>query len=156
MPEIVLIVVFTISLLVLKKTHDRIELAQAGRIGMAAMLVVTGGAHFGFTKGMEMMLPGFIPFKRELVLITGVLELAAAIGLLLPKFTRVTGWLLIVFFILLLPANIYAAMHHVNLQTAAYDGDGPDYLWFRIPLQFFFIAWVYFSTNPESLGKKVG
>ncbi|WP_051663984.1 DoxX family protein [Dyadobacter crusticola] len=150
MPEIVLIIVFTISLLILRKTRGQYELALAARIGMAAMLVVTGLAHFGFTKGMEMMLPDFLPFKRELVWITGILELAAAAGLLLPKFTWLTGWLLIVFFVMILPANIYGAMHHINLQTASYDGDGPGYLWFRVPLQLFFIAWVYLSAiRPE-------
>ncbi|KQS34361.1 hypothetical protein [Dyadobacter sp. Leaf189] len=146
MPEIVLIVVFTISLLILRKTRGYYDPSLAGQIGMAAMLIVTGLAHFGFTKGMEMMLPDFLPFKRELVWITGVLELAAAAGLLLPKFTRLTGWLLIVFFVMILPANIYGAMHHINLQTATYDGSGPGYLWFRMPLQLFFIAWVYFSA----------
>ncbi|WP_439558186.1 DoxX family protein [Dyadobacter sp.] len=146
MPEIVLLFVFIVSLLILRKTRGRYEPALAARIGMAAMLVVTGLAHFGFTKGMEMMLPDFAPFKRELILFTGIIELAAAAGLLLPRFTRLTAWLLIVFFILILPANIYGAMHHINLQTATYDGDGPGYLWFRIPLQLFFIAWIYLSV----------
>jgi len=48
------------------------------------------------------------------------------------------------FFVLILPANIHAAIHHVNLETATNDGNGLNYLWFRIPLQVFYIAWVYF------------
>jgi uncharacterized membrane protein len=150
MPEIILIIVFAASLLIIKKLKGTLEIATAGRIGMAAMLLVTGMAHFAFTKGMAMMLPPFVPEKEVIIYATGVLEFAAAAGILLPGFRVRTGWLLIIFFILLLPANIYAAMNHINLKTATYDGDGPAYLWFRIPLQLFFIAWVYYSAISKS------
>jgi uncharacterized membrane protein len=146
MPEIILIIVFIIALLIIKRSKGTLEVASAARIGMAAMLAVTGIAHFAFTKGMAMMLPPFIPQKELIIYATGILEFAAAAGILLPRFRLITGWLLIVFFVLLLPANIYAALNHINLKTASYDGDGPAYLWFRIPLQFFFIAWVYYAT----------
>jgi uncharacterized membrane protein len=146
MPEIILIVVFVVSLLIIKKAKGAFEIAKAARIGMAAMLVVTGFAHFAFTSGMVMMLPSFIPQRALIIYATGLLEFAAAAGLLLPGFRVRTGWLLILFFILLLPANIYAALNHVNLKTAGNDGDGPVYLWFRIPLQLFFISWVYYSA----------
>lgn len=150
MPEIILIVVFAASLLIIKRSKGTLEIATAGRIGMAAMLMVTGMAHFAFTKGMAMMLPLFVPKKEMIIYVTGVLEFAAAAGILLPGFRVRAGWLLIIFFILLLPANIYAAMNHINLKTGTYDGDGPAYLWFRIPLQLFFIAWVYYSTISKS------
>jgi uncharacterized membrane protein len=146
MPEIILILVFVIALLIIKKSRGTYEVALAARIGMAAMLVVTGFAHFAFTKGMALMLPEFIGQRELIIYATGVLEFAAAAGLLLPKFRVLTGWLLILFFVLLLPANVYAAQNHINLQTASHDGDGPGYLWFRIPLQLFFIAWVYLSA----------
>lgn len=146
MPEIILIIVFITSLLIIKRSKGTLEIARAARIGMAAMLTVTGIAHFAFTKGMVMMLPPFIPQKELIIYATGMLEFASAAGILLPGFRIITGWLLIVFFILLLPANIYAALNHINLKTAGYDGDGPVYLWFRIPLQLFFIAWVYLSV----------
>src|SRR5690606_38325732 len=85
-------------------------------------------------------------FKEETVYLTGVVEIAAAAGLLVPRLRRLTAWLLIVFFILVLPANIYAALEHVDYQNATFDGQGPSYLWFRIPLQLFFIIWIYFSA----------
>ena len=149
MPEIILPIVFSIALLILKRIRKQYLFALSARIAMAAMLVSTAIAHVVFAKGMSMMLPDVVPYKTGLVYLTGVLEAAAAVGLLIPTYTRATGWLLIVFFVLLLPANIYAAMNHINLETAAFDGDGPSYLWYRIPLQVFFIAWVYFSCiNP--------
>ncbi len=112
---------------------------------MAVMLVITAIAHVMFAEGMAMMLPDFIPYKMELVYLTGILEAMAAVGILIPTYQKLTGWLLIVFFVLILPANIYAAINHVNLEAATFDGDGPSYLWYRVPLQLFFIAWVYLS-----------
>jgi len=54
---------------------------------------------------------------------------------------------LILFFILILPANILAALKKVDYQKGTNDGPGAGYLWFRIPLQIFFIAWVaWFSV----------
>jgi uncharacterized membrane protein len=145
MPQIILLSTFLIALVILKILHKEYRFALSGRIAMAAMLMTTGVAHFVFAKGMTLMLPDFIPYRFELVYFTGVIEMMAAIGLLLPRYRKLTAWLLIVFFVVLLPSNIYATMKHVNLQTATFDGNGPGYLWFRIPLQIFFIGWVYFS-----------
>ena len=146
MPELVLISVFIISLVSIKLKRGNYKFAFASRIGMAAMLLVTAGAHIAFDKGMALMIPAFIPYKLELVYITGVIEAVAAIGLLISRYQRVTGWWLIVFFIILTPANIYAAIKHINIETATFDGEGLNYLWYRIPLQIFFIGWVYLSA----------
>src|SRR5690554_628707 len=100
-PLIILISVFIISLLVNKIFKGNVEFALSGRIAMSAMLLFTAIGHFAFTKGMSMMLPDFIPFKTETVYLTGVIEIAAAIGLFIPNFRSVTAWLLIVFFILI-------------------------------------------------------
>lgn len=151
MPESILPVVFLIALLVMRILYKEYRFALSGRMAMAAMLVATGVAHFVFTKGMSMMLPDFVPFRTPLVYATGVLEILAAVGLLLPRYAKLTGWLLIAFFVLLLPANIYATMHHVNLESGTLDGDGPGYLWYRIPLQAVFIGWTYLSCIKPSI-----
>ena len=145
-PLIILLSVFAVSLLTTKFVRGNFELALSGRIAMSTMLVFTAVAHFAFTKGMAMMLPDFIPFKTETVYLTGIIEIAAAIGLFIPSFRFVTGWLLIAFFILLLPANIYASIKHIDYQKGTFDGNGPTYLWFRVPLQILFIIWVYLSS----------
>ena len=141
---IVLLGTFTIALLVIRLITKKTAISQAGRIAMAAMLVLTAIGHFLFTKGMAMMI-SFLPFAVTIVYLTGI-EFAAAAGLLIPKTRLLTGRLLILFFIVLLPANIYAAYHNINLESANYSGEGMSYLWFRIPLQLLFIAWVYFFS----------
>ncbi|MXO05070.1 hypothetical protein [Flavobacterium sp. HBTb2-11-1] len=142
---IVLFGVFIATLLIIWLTTKRFELVFASRVAMAVMLVFTAIGHFVFAKGMAMMI-SFLPWANAIVFVTGIIELIAAIGLLLPKTKVLTGKLLILFFILLLPANIYAAIHNINLQTADYTGKGLSYLWIRIPMQLLFIAWVYFSS----------
>ena len=145
-PLIILICVFVIAFLVNKIFNDNFEFALSARIAMSAMLLFTATGHFAFTKGMSMMLPDYIPLKTEIVYLTGIIEIAAAIGLFIPNFRIITAWLLIVFFILILPANIFAAMKHINYQTGTLDGNGLTYLWFRVPLQILFIVWTYFSS----------
>lgn len=145
-PLIVLIAVFSLSLLSIKLLTQKYDWPLAGRIAMCVMLCFTAIAHVAFTKGMTLMIPEFIPLKTELVYLTGVLEIILGIGLLVPNFTVFSAWALIAFFILLLPANIYAAMHHIDYQQGTFDGNGPAYLWFRVPLQLFFIGWTYASA----------
>lgn len=146
---IVLFGVFTLTLLIIWLITKRLEIRFSGRVAMALMLVFTAVSHFVFTKGMTMMIP-FLPLPNVIVIFTGIIELIAAIGLVLPNTKVLTGKLLILFFILLFPANVYAAIHQINLQTADYTGKGISYLWVRIPIQLLFIAWVYFSTINQS------
>src|SRR5262245_54085911 len=113
-PLIVLIVVFVLSLACTRIFSGEINYRLSGRIAMSAMLLFTAIGHFKFTDGMSKMIPKFIPAKKQIVLATGVLEILAAIGLLLPSLYKITGWLLIEFFILILPANIYAAIKRID------------------------------------------
>jgi len=141
---IVLLATFGIGLIVTKLTGG-FNIKLSAQIAMAVMMTFTALGHFKFTQGMAMMLPAFIPYKKQVVYITGVIEIAAAVGLLIPAARTLTAWCLILFFVVLTPANIHAAIKHLNMEKAAFDGPGPEYLWFRIPLQLLFIAWVYWS-----------
>ena len=87
------------------------------------------------------MLPIFLPCKAGIVYATGFLEFIAAAGLLTKSYSRLTSIWLIVFFLAVLPANIVGSLNQVALGGME---KGADYLYFRIPLQLFFIAWVYY------------
>ena len=143
-PLIVLIVLFILTAIATRVIKKKWLFIGAGKTAMSVMLLFTAIGHFKYPDGMALMLPGFIPFKTGIIWITGFIEVAAAIGLQIPRFQKITAWLLVLFFVLILPANIYAAIHHVNLKTATFDGNGPDYLWFRVPLQLFFTGWIYY------------
>ncbi|XHP75317.1 hypothetical protein KCTC52924_03083 [Arenibacter antarcticus] len=113
---------------------------------MSVMLLFTAMSHFMFTDGMSMMISDFSPLKKEIVYSTGVIEIIGAISLHNSKFRTVTAWLLILFFILILLANIKAFMEQIDYQSVTFEGNGLVYLWFRVPFQIFFILWVYFSS----------
>ena len=143
-PLFVLTGAFLVTFLILRGINGWWDYRLAARIAMAAMLLFTATGHFAFTRGMEMMLPAFIPCKKFMVYFTGVAEVAGAIGLLIKAWFPEASVFLILMFMLMLPANIHAALHHVNYEKGTFDGKGPAYLWFRVPLQAFFIAWIYF------------
>ncbi|TAI47825.1 DoxX family protein [Flagellimonas allohymeniacidonis] len=145
-PLIVLLLSFTISIFVIKIIKKEYDFALSARIAMSTMLVFTAIGHFVFTKGMSMMVPKFVPFKESFVYLTGVFEILMAIGLLIPRFKYLSGWALIIFLLLMLPANIYASINNVNYQKGTFDGNGLAYLWFRIPLQILFIVWTYICS----------
>ncbi len=119
----------------------KLGLSFIGRASMAVMLVVTGIAHFTSTESMVAMMPDLMPFKREMIYFTGICELAAVVGLLWDKTSRLASILLIVFFVLVLPANVAGSLKSVQLGGMEY---GPLYLLFRVPLQIFFIWWVWY------------
>lgn len=121
--------------------RGRLGLSFIGRAAMAVMLIVTGISHFTKPDPMVAMMPDFIPAKRELVYFTGVCELAAVVGLLWDKTARLASILLIVFFVLVLPANIAGSLKSVNFGGMEY---GSLYLLIRVPLQIFFIGWVWY------------
>jgi len=145
-PLIVLLVSFLIGIFIIRFAKKKYDFALSARISMSIMLIFTAIGHFVFTKGMATMIPEIIPYKEVIVYITGVLEILFAIGLLLPKLQTSTGWVLIAFFVSVLPANIYASLNNINYQTGESNGNGLEYLWFRIPLQCLFIFWVYMSS----------
>ena len=80
-------------------------------VGLAAMFVVTGIAHFvnPLRRDMIAIVPPRLPAPGLLVTITGVLELLGAVGLLHPP-TRVAAALsLFVLMLVMFPANVYAS-----------------------------------------------
>lgn len=145
-PLIVLIVVFILSIFTIRLLTQKYDLLLAARIGMCAMLFFTAIGHFVFTKGMSMMIPAIVPLKTEIIYLTGILEILLGTGLLIPVLSVYSGWILVIFFIFLLPANINAAIKHIDYQKGTFDGSGISYLWFRVPLQILFIVWTYFCA----------
>ena len=93
---------------------------------------------------MAAMLPLSVPYRTELVYLTGILELLGAIGVWIPKLTRLTGFFLILMLVAILPANIYSAINRVDF--GGHEA-GPVYLLVRIPFQLFVIWWTYFATR---------
>lgn len=145
-PLAVLLGAFLVVILDLRIFKKEWNFQLAGRIAMAIMLVFTAVGHFLYPVGMAAMIPEILPWKLFIVYATGILEAFFAIGLVFFKRKELIAWAVILFFILVLPANIQAAAEHISYQTGEPNGPGLSYLLFRIPLQFLFIGWVYLSA----------
>ena len=114
-----------------------------GRISLALVFVFTSTGHFMQTQAMMQMLPAAVPMREVIIYASGVLELCLAAGLLVRRFAHITGICIIAFLIVVLPANIYAAIHRVEMGG---HNLGPMYLLVRVPLQLILIGWAYWFS----------
>lgn len=103
---------------------------------LCVMVLVTASAHFTVLKeDLIKMVPPFFPAPRQIVLVTGLLEFAGAVGLLIPQVRTAASLCLALLFVALVPANIHAALKRVPLR-----GRKASPLWLRLPAQALFIA----------------
>jgi uncharacterized membrane protein len=84
---------------------------QAAAVGLAAMFVMTGVAHFvpAMHRDMIAIVPPRLHVAGALVTITGVLELVGAAGLLSPPTRVAAAVCLFVLMLAMFPANVYAS-----------------------------------------------
>jgi uncharacterized membrane protein len=84
---------------------------KAIAVGLAAMFVLTGVAHFAppLRASLIAIVPPRLPAPGLLVSSTGVLELIGAVGLLVPATRIVAAVCLLLLMLAMFPANIYAA-----------------------------------------------
>ena len=112
-------------------------------VALAVFFAASGVAHFTHTDAFAAIVPPPLPFKRGIVLATGVMELGFAVGLLVPKWRRVTGWLLAAYLLAVLPANVFMALEGMPLGAL----ESRAALWGRVALQFPLIGVVLWGTS---------
>jgi uncharacterized membrane protein len=80
-------------------------------VGLAAMFVMTGVAHFvqPLRGAMIAIVPPRLPAAALLVTVTGVLELLGVIGLLIPVTRVAAAGCLFLLMLVMFPANVYAS-----------------------------------------------
>src|SRR5687768_2046143 len=109
---------------------------DAVRIGLAVMFAFTAASHFSSLKhDLAAMIPPPLTGALWVIYVTGVLEMAGGVGLLLARWRRLAGICLALLLVAMFPANIYAAMNGVTL-----GGEPASALWWRTPLQLFWLA----------------
>lgn len=141
----ILFIAFILTLVGSKLVQGSWNFLFAGNFGMAAFIIFTGFAHFKFQKGMVLMIPDFIPAKIFWVYFTGIIEIAAGIGLMIPSIREITAILLLIFFVLVFVANINSSKKKINLFKADFTGPGMDYLYKeRLPMQIILIVWTWY------------
>ena len=118
---------------------------QRARVALSVFFAFTGIGHFIKTDALVSMMPPAVPYRLELVYLTGILEALAAIAIWIPRWRRLTGVFLIIMLVAFLPVNIYAAIQRVDFGGHEL---GPVYLLARIPVQLLLIGVTYFATAP--------
>ena len=125
--------------------------AKRARVGLSLFFLFTSIGHFIQSEEMAAMLPAAVPYRVSIIYLTGIFELLGAIGVWIPHLTRLTGLLLILMLIGILPANVYSALNRVDFGG---HGAGPAYLLIRLPFQVFVIWWIYFATEQNWFQRK--
>jgi uncharacterized membrane protein len=84
---------------------------KAIAVGLAAMFVLTGVAHFAppLRSALIAIVPPQLPAPGLLVSITGILEFLGAAGLLIPTTRIAAAVCLLLLMLAMFPANVYAA-----------------------------------------------
>jgi uncharacterized membrane protein len=84
---------------------------KAIAVGLAAMFVLTGVAHFvpPLRRDLIAIVPPSLPAPGLLVSVTGVLEFLGAAGLLVPATRLVAAACLLALMLAMFPANVYAS-----------------------------------------------
>jgi uncharacterized membrane protein len=100
--------------------------------------VFAGVMHFVIPKTYEAIVPPYLPRPRELVLASGVAEIAGGAGLMVPAARRPAGWWLLATLVAVFPANLHMAVHHEEFPVPG----GRTALLARLPFQLVFMAWV--------------
>jgi uncharacterized membrane protein len=113
------------------------------RAGMACFLLFTGTDHLLNPWRYLPMMPDAVPFPRMVVLLTGLCEIAGALGLLYRPTRRAAGIWLAVFFVCVLPANIKAAAQGITIAGL----EAPNWAyWLRIAIQPGFCWWALYAA----------
>lgn len=97
------------------------------RGALTAMFVLTTIAHFArpLRRDLVAMVPPGLPRPALLVTVTGILELAGAVGLLLAPTYRAAAICLALLMIAMFPANVHAARAKGSIRGRAVTRLGP-------------------------------
>lgn len=112
---------------------------------MIALLGGSGVLHFLRPAPFVAIVPKILPRKKELVLVSGVVELAGAALMAVPRTRRLGGGLCAGLLVGVFPANVSMALQS-GRRPAWYQGVA----WARLPLQLPLIWWAWRSGREKS------
>ena len=82
-------------------------LRHVGRLALGAFLVFAGVAHLVAPEPFEAQVPPWFPAPGPTILVSGLVEIALGIALIVARRHRATvGWLAAAFFVVIFPGNV--------------------------------------------------
>jgi len=106
-------------------------------IVMAAFYGFTGFMHFKSPKFFLKITPKWVPAPEKVNLVVGAIEIALAIGVLIPQTRHWAAWGIIALLVAVFPANIYHFQKSLEKKRQVI----PTLI--RLPIQFLMIYWAY-------------
>ena len=122
--------------------HNR-RIGNGQIVGLAIVFVwffVGGIMHFVATELEASIVPPYIPWPVEAVLISGVFELLGAVGILVPATRRAAGVGLVLLTLAVTPAHIYMLQRPELFDVPLWA------LWLRLPIQVALLWLIWWST----------
>jgi len=101
--------------------------------------VFAGVMHFVIPRQYQAIVPDYLPAKRELVVASGVAEIAGGLGVMHPRTRKLGSWWSIATLVAVFPANLHMALHPDKYKVPG----GRAALYGRLPVQLLFIAWAH-------------
>lgn len=82
---------------------------------LALAYLVAGVAHLRSPGGFIAITPGWVPYPATVIFLTGLAEIAGAVGLMVPRLREAAGVGLALYALCVWPANINHAVHDIAI-----------------------------------------
>lgn len=118
---------------------------QYSLYAMGSLYLLAGINHFVNPEMYLKIMPDWLCCQKQIVLLSGVAEIALALLLFVSKTRKLAAWSIIMLLVLVFPANVQAFVNHLNAKLPL--------LWLsaiRLPLQAVLIWWAYQFTKPSN------
>jgi uncharacterized membrane protein len=116
---------------------------MAARMGAAAFWIVAGTMHFVIPRQYEAIVPPYLArWKKELVVASGMAEIAGGMAILPGRTRRGARWWLLATLAAVYPANI-----HMAVNAGQFPKIPPAALWARLPVQGLFALLTWRGTR---------
>jgi uncharacterized membrane protein len=109
--------------------------------------ILAGALHFVSPETYERIMPPYLPLHRELVYLSGALEMLGGLGLFPGRTRPAAGYGLILLLFAVWPANLQMLL---DVRAAGKPSWWMALLWARLPLQVLLMAWVWRVSRPRN------
>lgn len=118
------------------------------RLALAAVLLVAGVGHFVAADEFLAQVPPWMPAPEAVVTVSGVVELALGLALLLVRgrWVPVVGWIVAAFFVIVFPGNIWQFIE--GRSAFGLDSDAARFI--RLFMQPVLVVWAIWATGAWS------
>ena len=124
-------------------TDNAVGRSRWAQLGTALFWIVGGALHFVIPRQYESFVPPRLaPWRRELVVASGVAEIAGGLAVLPDQTRRWARWWLLATLVAVYPANINMAINSKDFPAIPAPA-----LWARLPFQFLFALMTWRGTR---------